>query len=307
MGRYVIRRLLQAIPVVLGTTFLIFAIVFVLPGDPIQALAGEKRADPNVVSTLRAQYHLDDPLVVQYGYYMAGIVQGDFGETYTGRKVTEIMADRWPVTLKLGLTAFAIEIVIGLLAGVLAALRRGRFLDNLILVSTLVVISIPIFVLGFTLQLLLGVKFPIFPVAGVSEGWYSYILPGLVLASTSLAYVTRLTRTSLMETMRADYVRTATAKGLKRQRVIGRHALRNALIPIVTFLAIDLGALMGGAIITERIFNLPGIGGQLFQSVYLRERPVVVGIVTALVLIYLFANLVVDVLYAVLDPRIRYE
>ena len=308
MGRYVLRRLLQIVPVFIGTTFLIFALVFALPGDPAQKLAGEKRADPNVVAALNAEYNLDDPLLVQYAKYMGKLVQGDFGRTFTGREVSDIFAERWPVTLKLALTAFAIELVIGILAGVLAGLRRGGFVDNLILVSTLVVISIPIFVIGFTLQLLLGVKFGLFPVAGISDGWpRSYLLPGLVLGSISLAYVARLTRTSLVENVRADYVRTAIAKGLPRRRVIGVHALRNSLIPVITYLGADLGALMGGAVVTEGIFNIPGIGQQLFRSVTLGESTTVVGLITALVVVYLLANLFVDLLYAVLDPRIRYD
>jgi oligopeptide transport system permease protein len=307
MGRYVIRRLLQTIPVLLGTTLLIFAIVFALPGDPIQALAGEKRADPNVAAQLRDQYHLDDPLLVQYGHYISGILRGDFGETFTGRSVTDIMTERIPVTFNLALVAFTFEVVLGLIAGVLAALRRGSFLDNFILVSTLAVVSVPVFVSGYVLQLLLGVKLQLFPVAGIQDGLQSYLLPGFVLAAISLAFVTRLTRTNLMESVRADYVRTAVAKGLRPRRVVVRHALRNSLIPVVTFVGADLGALMGGAIITERIFNLPGVGSQLAQSVILHEGPVVVGIVTALVLVYLLANLIVDLLYAVLDPRIRYD
>jgi oligopeptide transport system permease protein len=307
MGRFVARRLLQAIPVLIGATFLIFCLVFALPGDPIQALAGDKRADPNVAALLREQYHLNEPLFMQYLYYMGGIFTGDLGETYTGRQVSEIVSERFPVTLQLAVTAFAVEAVIGVLAGALAALRKGKFLDNVVLISTLVLVSLPVFVLGSVLQLQLGVEWKLFPVAGDGEGWpTSFILPGIVLASTSMAYIARLMRTSLMESVRADYVRTAVAKGLPQSRVIGFHAMRNSLIPVVTFLGMDLGALMGGAIITERLFNLPGIGQQLAQSVYLREQPVVVGLVTLLVLIYLVANLVVDVLYAVLDPRIRY-
>jgi oligopeptide transport system permease protein len=308
MGRYVLRRLLQIVPVFIGTTFLIFALVFALPGDPAQKLAGERRADPAVVTQLNREYNLNDPLLVQYAKYMGRLVQGDLGKTFTGREVTDILAERWPVTMRLALTAFAVELVIGILAGVLAGLRRGGFVDNLVLVSTLVVISIPIFVIGFTLQLLLGVRFPVFPVAGISDGWpRSYLLPGIVLGSVSLAYVARLTRTSLVENVRADYVRTAVAKGLSRRRVIGVHALRNSLIPVVTFLGADLGSLMGGAVVTEGIFNIPGIGDQLFDSVNLGEAPTVVGLITALVLVYLLSNLVVDLLYAVLDPRIRYE
>ncbi|GAA0830437.1 ABC transporter permease [Streptosporangium amethystogenes subsp. fukuiense] len=312
MGRYIIRRLLQAIPVLLGATLLIYAVVFALPGDPIAALAGEKRIDPNIVAILREQYHLNDPFLVQYWYYITGLAGGDFGTTFSGVGVDEIIAGKFQVTINLAVTALVLEAVIGVGLGLFAALRRGRASDSLILASTLVLISVPTLVTGFVLQLLLGVKLKqagvdLFPVAGISAGWRSYLLPGFVLAGMSIAYLTRLTRNSLVEIMRADYIRTAVAKGLPRSRVIGRHALRNALIPLITYLGADLGTLMGGAVITETIFNLPGIGGQLFSSVYLREQPVVVGIVTVLVLIYILANLVVDLLYAVLDPRIRYE
>ena len=307
MGRYIIRRLLQAVPVIIGTTFMIFALVFALPGDPIRALSGDKPISPAVYAELQDRYNLDDPLLSQYAQYMVGLVQGDFGQSFRGREVADIMVERFPVTIKLAVVAFLFEILIGIAAGVLAGLRRGSLIDNLVLVSTTIVVSIPVFVLGFTAQILLGVKLGWFPIAGTSDGWYSYLLPGLVLGALSLAYVARLTRTSLVENVRADYVRTATAKGLPRSRVIGRHALRNSLIPVVTYLGIDLGALMGGAIVTEGIFNLPGIGQQVFLSIKAQEGPVVVGIVTALVLVFILANLVVDVLYAVLDPRIRYE
>ncbi|HJR37020.1 MAG TPA: ABC transporter permease [Aeromicrobium sp.] len=307
MGRYVARRLLQAIPVFIGTTFIIFALVYALPGDPIRALSGDKPISPSVYAELQDRYNLDDPLLVQYGKYMLGLLQGDFGQSFRGREVSEIMSERIPVTLKLAAVAFAFEILVGITAGVLAGLRRGSFIDNLVLISTTLVVSIPVFVLGFTAQIVLGVQLGWFPIAGTSQGWYSYLLPGMVLGAISLAYVARLTRTSLVENMRADYVRTATAKGLPRSRVVGRHALRNSLIPVITYLGIDLGALMGGAIITEGIFNLPGIGQQVFLSIKAQEGPVVVGIVTALVLVFIFANLIVDLLYAVLDPRIRYE
>jgi oligopeptide transport system permease protein len=307
VGRYALRRSLQAVPVFFGTTFLIFALVFAIPGDPIRALSGDRPVSRTTVEALRAEYHLDDPLVVQYGTYLAGLARGRFGRDFNGRPVADIMAQRFPVTLRLTLVAFAFELVAGLAAGVLAALRRRSFVDTLVLVTTTLIISIPVFVLGFTLQLLFGVRLGWFPVAGISAGWGSYLLPGVVLGATSLAYVARLTRTSLVENLRADYVRTAVAKGLSRRRVVGRHALRNSLIPVVTYLGIDLGALMGGAIVTEGIFNLPGIGQQLFASIRRQEGEVVVGIVTALVLIFISANLAVDLLYGVLDPRIRHE
>jgi oligopeptide transport system permease protein len=168
-------------------------------------------------------------------------------------------------------------------------------------------VSVPVFVLGFVAQLVIGLELGLLPIAGIRDGWVSYILPGFVLGATSLAYVARLTRTSLVENLGADYVRTATAKGMSRKRVVGRHALRNSLIPVVTYLGVDIGILMGGAIITEGIFNIPGIGGEVFRAVSAQEGTVVVGIVTALVLIFIVSNLLVDLLYAVLDPRIRYE
>ena len=199
------------------------------------------------------------------------------------------------------------EIVIGITAGVLAGIRRNSFFDNLVLVSTTLIVSIPILVLAFVAQYVLAFKFGLFPIAGTNDGLYSYILPGLVLASGSLAYVARLTRTSLAENLNADYVRTARAKGLPRRTVIVRHTLRNSLIPVVTFIGADIGALLGGAIVTESVFNLPGIGREVFDSVRAQEGAVVVGIVTLMVFFFIFFNLLVDVLYAVLDPRIRYD
>ena len=308
MGRYAARRILQIIPVFFGATFLIFAMVWALPGDPIRALSGDKPPPPAVYEQLRDQYNLDDPLIIQYLKYMAGLFQGDFGTSFRGQEVSAIMADAWPVTVQLALTAFFFEIVIGLSAGILAGLRKGSFIDNLVLISTTLVVSIPIFVLAFTAQLVFGVKLGWFPIAGVQNGWPTdYILPGLVLASVALAYLARLTRTSLVENLRSDYVRTAIAKGLPRRRVVGRHTLRNSLIPVVTLLGVDLGQLMSGAIVTEGVFNLPGIGQQIFRAVGNREGTIVVGISTALVLVFLFANLIVDILYGLLDPRIRYE
>ncbi|MFI0412016.1 ABC transporter permease [Actinomadura sp. 3N508] len=308
MWHYTVRRLLQAVPVFVGTTLLIYAMVFALPGDPIQALAGDKPVPENVLQTLRDKYNLNDPLLVQYAKYMWGLLQGDLGENYTGQSVSEMLSGRWAVTARLALTAWIFELLIGIALGVWAGLRRGRLADTLVLGGTTLVIAVPVFVLGYIAQILFGLHWQIFPTAGTDDGWpLSYLLPGIVLGSLGLSYVARLTRTSLAENLRADYVRTARAKGLSRARVVGRHALRNSLIPVVTYLGVDLGNLMGGAIVTEGIFNLPGIGQQVFQSIQLKEGPVVVGAVTVLVLIFLLANLVVDLLYGILDPRIRYE
>lgn len=305
--RYAAQRLLQAVPVFLATTFLVYAMVWALPGDPILALAGDKPLPESVVRTLRAHYNLDEPLIVQYGLYMAGVfLRGDLGETFTGQPVAELLQDRWGVTAQLALTAWVFELVVGIGLGVLAGLRRGRLADTMVLAGTTFVIAVPVFVVGYTAQIVLGLNLGLFPTAGTDEGWpVSYLLPGMVLGSFGLAYVARLTRTSVVENLRADYVRTATAKGLRRSRVVGRHTLRNSLIPVVTYLGVDFGNLMAGAVVTEGIFNLPGVGQQVFQSIQLQEGPVVVGVTTLLVMIFIVANLLVDLLYGVLDPRIR--
>jgi oligopeptide transport system permease protein len=307
MGRYVARRLLLTIPVLLGASFLIFAMVYALPGDPIRALAGDRPLSPAVVAELREQFNLNDPLLVQYAKYIAGLFQGDFGTDFAGRPVWDLIERRMPVTATLALVAVLFEAIIGVTAGVLAGIRRNGFFDNLVLVSTTLIVSIPILVIAFLAQYTLGLKLGWFPIAGIQEGLYSYILPGLVLASGSLAYVARLTRTSMAENLRADYVRTAKAKGLKPRTVVVRHTLRNSLIPVVTFIGADIGALMGGAIVTEGIFNIPGIGRAVFDSIRSQEGAVTVGITVLLVGVFIFFNLLVDVLYAVLDPRIRYD
>jgi oligopeptide transport system permease protein len=306
MGRYVIRRLLQMVPVFIGTTLLIFIMVYAL-GDPVSALFGDKAPDPATAAQIRHDLHLDEPLWKQYLLYMGGIFTGDFGTAFNGRPVTELMGTAFPITARLTLVAIAIEAVFGIAFGVLSGLRRRGSVDTTVLVFTLVVVSVPTFVTGYLLQLLLGVKWGVIsPAVSSAAPLDELIVPGLVLAAVSLAYVTRLTRTSVAENAHADYIRTAVAKGLPRRRVISRHLLRNSLIPVVTFLGTDIGALMGGALVTERIFNIHGVGYQLYQGILRQNSPTVVGFVTILVIVFLIANLLVDLLYAVLDPRIRY-
>ena len=308
MGRYVLRRLLQMIPVMIGTTFLIYWMVWALPGNPFAGKCGQRPCTDAYIQAQTEKFNLDDPLIVQYLKYLGNLLQGDLGETFAGQDVSELVALAYPTTLKLALVALTFEAVVGLGAGILAGLRRGGIFDNTVLISTLIVISLPVFVIGFILQYTLGIKWGIFPVTVSSEAPFSdLILPGLVLASGSLAYVARLMRSSLAENIRADYVRTANAKGLSRKRVVGVHTVRNSLIPVITFIGADFGALMGGAIITEGIFNINGVGGLVYRSILLREGATVVAVVTLLVLVFLVMNLLVDLLYAVLDPRIRYE
>jgi oligopeptide transport system permease protein len=308
MGRYLLRRLLQLVPVFIGTTLMIYALVWAVPGDPFAGKCGDRGCPENYIAMMTEKYHLDEPFFVQYAVYMKNLFQGDFGSTWSGRSVNDIIATSYPNTLKLAAVALLIEALIGLTAGVLTGLRRNGFLDNLVLISTLFLIALPVFVVGFVLQWLFGVKWGIVTPTVSNEMRISeLLLPGFVLGSASMAYIARVARTSIAENRRADYVRTAIAKGLPMRRVVGIHLLRNSLIPVVTLLGTDLGALMGGAIITEGIFGINGIGRQVLRAIVTKESATVVSIVVVLVLVYLLMNLVVDLLYAALDPRIRYE
>lgn len=301
------RRVLQLIPVFFGATFLIYFLVFSLPGDPIAALFGERQPSPAAIDAIRAQYHLDEPLIVQYFLYIGGLFQGDWGTTFSGRPVVEVMAQAFPITLRLAVLALAIEAIAGIFIGLVAGLRKGKFFDASALVVSLLLISVPTFVIGFILQLVVGVQLGwARPTVSGDAPWHELILPAIVLASTSFAYIVRLTRSSVAENLSADFVRTATAKGLTRNRVIRVHVLRNSLVPVVTFLGVDLGALMVGAIVTEGIFNINGVGGTIYRAVTIGEGPTVVSFVAVMVIVIMLANLLVDMLYAWLDPRIRY-
>ena len=308
MLRYIGRRLLQTIPVFFGATFLIFAMVYLMPGDPVAALGGDRGLSEAAAAQIRAQYNLDKPFWMQYLLYLKGVFTLDFGTAFNGQKVTSIMATAFPTTAKLAIYALAIETILGISLGVIAGMRRGKWFDSTILVVSLLLISVPTFVLGFVLQYVLGVQLAILPTtASASVDLRSLTMPAMVLGGVSLAYVIRLTRQSVSENVSADYVRTARAKGLSNGVVMTRHILRNSLIPVATFIGGDLGALMGGAIITEGIFNIHGVGGTLWSAIIKGEPQTVVSVTTVLVLVYIIANLIVDLLYAVLDPRIRYE
>ncbi len=308
MSQYIIRRLLQAVLTFFGATLIVYALMFSIADDPLQALAGERPLSASQRAQLTAQYHLDEPFVVQYGYYMKGLLTGDMGRTITGRPIADVLAEAWPRTIQLAAIAMAIVIVFGVIGGVFAGLRRGGVFDQTSLALTLVVIGTPVFVLGTVFQTVFAVELGWFRPSFAPElGIATYILPAIVLGLLSLATAMRLTRTSVVENLRADYVRTANAKGLPWRRVVSVHVLRNSLIPVLTFLGTEFGALMSGAMVTEGIFNIPGVGGRLFQGIRLEDGPLVVTIVSLLILIYLFVNLLVDLLYAVLDPRIRHE
>ncbi|MFI2752907.1 ABC transporter permease [Cellulomonas sp. P22] len=307
MAWYIGRRLAQMVPVFLGATLLIYAMVFALPGDPVLALGGQHNLNPAVADQIRAAFNLDKPFFVQYLLYLQGIFTFDFGTTFSGRPVREVIGDALPVTFQLAMLALAFEAVLGIVVGLVAGLRKGKLFDASALVVSLLLISVPTFVVGFVLQFVVGVKLGwLPPTVGSDVSLRTLLMPAIVLGTVSFAYVVRLTRTSVAENLTADFVRTATAKGLPRHRVVTVHVLRNSLIPVVTFLGTDLGALMGGAIVTEGIFNINGVGGTLFRAIQQGQATTVVSLTTVLVVIYIVANLCVDLLYAALDPRIRY-
>ncbi|MGW1680896.1 ABC transporter permease [Saccharopolyspora sp. NPDC002376] len=303
---YLVRRIAAMLPVLFGVTFLIFALVYAMPGDPVAALAGDRPLPPSAVEALRERYHLDEPLITQYLLYMGGLLRGDFGTDFFDRPVLEMIAERWPTTLQLALTAWVLKLVIGLGVGIFGALHRGRAGDHLALAFTVLFVALPGFVIAFMVQLLFGLKLQLFPIAGIAEGWpVSFILPALVVALEAAAPLARLTRSSLVDTMSAEFIRTARAKGASPGRVVWGHALRNSMIPVVTYLGLSLAAMLGGAVIVESVFNLPGIGGLLVQAVQTQQGTIVVGVATFIILIYLLVNLLVDISYGIIDPRVR--
>ena len=307
MLRYVGRRLLQMIPIFFGATLLIYALVFLMPGDPVQALGGDRGLSAAAEARVRAEYNLDKPFIVQYLLYLKGVFSLDFGTTFSGRPVTEVMAHAFPVTIKLAVMALVFETIFGVAFGVIAGIRRGGIFDSTVLVMSLFVIAVPSFVIGFVLQFVVGVKWKLLPVTvGANDSFQALLMPAIVLGALSFAYVLRLTRQSVSENLTADYVRTARAKGLSNGAVMGRHVLRNSLIPVVTYIGADLGGLMAGAIVTEGIFGISGVGGTMYQAILKGEPTTVVSFTMVLIIVYIFANLLVDLIYALLDPRIRY-
>ena len=307
MFGYILRRLLQVIPVFFGATLLIYFMVFALPGDPIIALFGDKTPNPAVVEQLRAQYHLDQPFIVQYFYYITGIFQGDLGSTFSGQSVNDVLARTLPVTARLAVMAIAIEFTLAIIIGTVSALRKGKLFDNTMLIIALIFVALPIFVLSFLAQYFLAIQWGWFkPTVGAQNNWGDLWLPAIVLGLSLYATSMRLMRSSVIDTLNQDWVRTAYSKGLPRRRVIPVHVLRNSLIPVITNSATNFGVLLVGATVTEGIFNVPGVGNTLFLAIQKHEGPTVVSFVTVFVIIYVLVNLLVDLLYGLLDPRIRY-
>ncbi len=305
-GQYIIRRLLIMLPVLLGVSLIIFIMVRVIPGDPGYILAGP-HATKDQVEQIREQLGLTKHPVTQYFIFLRNLFRGDLGtSTRTGLPVMQEILARFPNTLLLALASIFVATVFGVLAGIIAGVKQNSKFDYLSMLVSLFGLSMPVFWLGLMLMLLFSIKLGWFPAVG-ADTLKHLVLPALTLGANSTAIIARMTRSSMLEVIRLDYIRTARAKGLPEKIVISRHALKNALIPVVTVIGLQTGILMGGAVLTEIVFAWPGIGRLLVESILSRDYPVVQGVVLLVATLFILINLIVDILYAYLDPRIRYQ
>jgi ABC-type dipeptide/oligopeptide/nickel transport system permease component len=309
MGRYLVQRLTLVVPVMLGVTLVAFLILHLTPGDPVRVLLGElgQGASQEEVARLRRSLGLDDPLLVQYGRFVWRAVQGDLGLSLrTGAPVRDEVLARAPFTLALTGVSLAIALLIGLSAGVLSAAYRGGAIDHAAMLLALFGVSLPVFWLGLLLMLVFALALGWLPASGFGT-WKHLVLPSVTLGLASSALIARMTRSSMLEVLGQDYVRTARSKGLAEPTVLRRHALRSALIPVVTVVGLQLGGLLGGAVLTETVFAWPGLGRLAVGAIYSRDIPLVQGAVLFTAVVFVLVNLAVDLLYALLDPRIRYD
>lgn len=305
MARFLIRRLLWSGPVLLGVLTLVFFLIHLIPGDPIDVMLGERAAEADRAA-LREALHLDDPIMTQYGRFLAGVIQGDLGRSLTSqRPVAGLILARYPATLQLAAAALLLSLLIALPLGILSAVRPRTAVDAGGLLFSLFGVSMPTFWLGPLLIILFSLKLDWLPVSG-RHGIASLVLPALTLGLGMSAILVRMTRSSLLEIFPKEFVLAARAKGLPERRVILRHALRNALIPLLTVVGLQIGALLTGSIITETIFSWPGLGRLTIQAIQSRDYPLVQGCILAIALTYLLVNLLIDLLYAAVDPRVQY-
>ena len=306
MRQYVIRRLLELIPVFLSVTAIVFLMLHLIPGDPAEILGGEE-ATIEDIQAIREQLGLDKPLFIQYLTYMKNIFKGDLGNSMrTRRPVLREIMDRYPNTLLLAACSVVVMIFLGITTGILSAIKQHSWLDNISMVVALFGVSMPVFWLGLMLMLFFSVHLGMFPTTGIGT-FKHLVLPSLALGASATAVVARLTRSSMLEVIRQDYIRTARAKGLNEPTVILRHALKNALIPVVTIVFLRFGALLGGAVLTETVFAWPGIGWLMIDGIWARDYPVVQGCILMIAVSFVMINLITDLLYAFIDPRIRYK
>jgi len=334
MFRFLLTKVALLIPTFFGVTLLTFAMIRLIPGDPILLLAGERGVSPERYAELRHQYGFDQPILIQYGTYIADVLQGDLGRSLVTKRpvLTEFMT-LFPATLELSICAMLFAVIVGLPAGILAGVRRGSVWDHSVMGLSLTGYSMPIFWWGLLLIILFSVNLGWTPVSGRISLLYYFepvtgfmlidsllsgqegafrsalrhlILPAVVLGTIPLAVIARMTRSSMLEVLGEDYIRTARAKGLSPARVIGLHALRNALVPVVTVIGLQTGVLLAGAILTETIFAWPGIGKWLVESIYRRDYPALQGGILLVAVIIMLVNLAVDLLYGLINPRIRH-
>lgn len=330
MIKYIVKRVLQFIPVFLGVTLILFIMQNVVPGDPIKLIAGERKLDPQTEINIRAQHGLivtdadgnpvydengdtiETPMVQRYVTYLTDLLHGDLGTSYQrGTTVSSIILQKYPYTVQLAIVGIIIEAIVGIGAGIISAIKRYSFWDILVTLVTSLLVAMPAFWFGMLLQLLFGVVLHALPISGVANpispypGWMYYIMPGVTLAAVSTAYTARIMRSQLLDVMNQDYIRTARAKGLSKGAIIRKHALKNALIPVVTYIGMDFGSMLSGAILTETVFSWPGIGRETYLAISQRDWPIVLGSITVIVFVVMIINLIVDVSYAFLDPRIR--
>jgi peptide/nickel transport system permease protein len=305
---YLLRRLLGTLPVLFGVTLVVFAMTYLTPGDPVVALLGDSAQGitGEAREVLRAQLGLDRPWPVQYLSYVRGLLQGDLGTSVRSRRpVLDEVRDRLPATAELALAGLAIAVVLGVSLGVAAALRRRTWVDALAIAIALVGVSVPVFWSGFVLMLIFSLELGWLPASG--RGTLAHlVLPALTVGVASAAFIARITRGAVIETLAQDYVRTARAKGLAARVVVVRHALRNALLPIVTVVGLQLGGLLGGSVLTETVFAWPGVGRMLVDAILARDLPLVQGSVLLVSLIFMLVNLLVDLSYAFINPKVRY-
>jgi peptide/nickel transport system permease protein len=304
MARHLLHRFLLTLPALWLVLTLVFLLIHIVPGDPVEQMLGEGAA-PGQIADMRHSLGLDQPLIVQYGHYLKGIVLGDFGQSFKFQQpVRRVISERYPATLQLAFLALTICCAIAIPAGVISAHRRGSSTDRAVSVLTLLGLAVPNFALGPLLIVLFSIRLGWLPVSG-RGGALNYILPAATLGAALAAILTRMVRSAMLEELSSDYVRTARAKGLSTSAVLVRHALRNALIPIITILGLQFGTLLAGTIVTETIFSWPGIGRLTVMAISSRDYPLLQGCILVITLSYVLVNLLTDLLYAVIDPRVR--
>lgn len=305
MHKYIIKRLLMMIPVIIGVSFLVYFIMALTPGDPARTILGET-APQESVDALREQLGLNDPIPIRYINYMKDLLRGDMGNSYkTGRPVFQEVMELYPATLQLAFWGMLFSVLLSIPIGILSATKQYSIMDNISMVFTLIATATPNFWLGLMLIIVFALNLRILPSGGNTNGWTSLILPVITLGTSSLANITRTTRSSMLEVIRQDYIRTAKAKGVSNNKVINVHALKNALIPVVTVIGLQFGALLGGAVLTETVFSWPGMGSYLINSIKSHDTPAVLGCVIVFSVSFSIVNLIVDILYAYIDPRIK--